>query len=95
MMKIRLQAALLLVASAFVAASAYAYVPVVIAPDAPSAVSLAAEDLSRCLKQIYPQETLVLTHALPKTGMAILMGTLADQQVRTRAGKAPPTVPES
>ncbi len=84
-----------LVASIFSAASVFAVVPVVVSPDAPPAVAVAAEDLSRCLNQIYPRETFPLAHALPKTGMAVLMGTWADQQVRTRAGEAPPAAPES
>ncbi len=87
--------ALLLFAMTFFALSAHAVIPIVVSPTSATPVTLAAADLRRCLEQMYPRETFVLAEALPKTGMAILVGTLADSQVRARAGATPPAAPQS
>ena len=91
----RLQTALLLSALLFLTAGARAVIPVVISPASPRAVALAAADLRRGLEQIYPREEFILAETLPTTGMAVLVGTLAEAQLRERAGETPPMASEA
>jgi hypothetical protein len=84
-----------LFAISFLACSADAVIPIVVSPASPPAVTLAAADLRNCLGQIYPREKFVLSTNLPKAGLAVLVGTLVDPQVRARAGQAPPAASES
>lgn len=86
---------MLLPALTFLAATAHALIPVVVPPASPPVVVLAAEDLTRCLGQLYPREKFVRADTLPGAGLAVLVGTLTDPQVRARAGEAPPLAPES
>jgi hypothetical protein len=90
-----LQSAMLLSALTFLTATSQALIPVVVPPTSPPVVALAAEDLTRCLGQLYPGEKFVRADTLPGAGMAILVGTLTNAQVRARAGETPPVAPES
>ena len=69
---------LLLSGSIFFTVTAGAVVPIVVPPTARPAVALAADDLRRDLGQLYPREQFVMANALPETGRAVLVGTLAD-----------------
>ena len=70
-------------------------VPIVLPPDAPSNVRLAAEDLAKDLGRLYPQDRFSLVGSLPTAGKAILLGQISDESVRTRLGSDVPTKPES
>ena len=70
-------------------------VPIVLAPDAPSSVRLAAADLVKNLARLYPQDKFALAGSLPAMGKAILVGPVAEEAVRTRLGGDVPTKPES
>jgi hypothetical protein len=70
-------------------------VPIVLPPDAPSNVRIAAEDLAKDLGRLYPQDRFSLVGSLPTAGKAILLGQISDESVRTRLGIDVPTKPES
>jgi len=70
-------------------------VPILLAPDAPSSVRLAAADLTKELGRLYPQDKFAIAGNLPATGRAILVGQVAEEPVRTLLGGVVPTKPES
>ena len=70
-------------------------VPIVRAPDAPSSVRLAAQDLANDLGRLYPQDRFSITTNLPATGKAILLGSVSDALVRAHLGSEALTNPES
>ena len=72
-----------------------AEVPIVIRPDAPAGVRLAAEDLANDLGQLYPQDRFTLTGSLPADGKAIVLGQASSDRVRAYLENDAPTVPES
>ena len=72
-----------------------AEIPIVLAPEAPKNVRLAAQDLADILGRLYPGDRFSLAATLPGTGRVILLGKAADALVRPWMGGAAPTAPES
>ena len=70
-------------------------VPIVLSPDAPSSVHLAAQDLAKDLGRLYPQDQFALVTNLPAAGRAILVGQVSDALVRAHLDSDVPTKPES
>lgn len=73
--------------------SAGADIPIVLAPESPSAEHLAAADLSAILGRLYPGEAFPLVNALPEAGRCIALGS--DSRTRALAKPGDPETPES
>jgi hypothetical protein len=71
-------------------------IPVVVAPQSPAVVRIAAEDLGAYLAKIYPRDQFPLAEHLPTVGRAILLGSVdVDPRLQDYTGKLAPAAAES